>query len=56
MTTPTVTELTRTLEPTTADIFIDGAAFRLALTTPGGSPMTDALTSPTTHAADANRR
>jgi hypothetical protein len=56
MTTPVVTELPRSLEPTTTDVFIDGQPLRLVLTTPGGTPMTDALTPPATGAMDAISR
>jgi len=63
MTTPTVVELPRTLEPTTADAFIGRPPFCLVLVEPclvlvepGGTPMTHALTAPTTGAADAADR
>lgn len=56
MTTPRVTELPRTLEPTTTDSFIDSQSLRLTLTMPGGTPMTDSLTPPTAGAMDASRR
>jgi hypothetical protein len=56
MTTPMVTELRRTLEPTTTDVFISDQPLRPVLTTSGGTAMTDALTAPTTSAADATSR
>jgi hypothetical protein len=56
MTTPTVTELPRTLEPTTTDVFINDQPMRLAFTMPGGTPMTHTFTPSITGATDAIER
>jgi hypothetical protein len=55
MTTP-VTQPPRTLERTTTDPFIDGAPSHPVLIKPGGIPMKDVLTAPTTGAMDAADR
>jgi hypothetical protein len=56
MTTPVVTELPRALEPTTTDVFINDQPLLLALTIPGGTPMTHTFTPSTTGATNAAGR